>query len=243
MSSDRLSNIERRLDLLTRLMESQLTSSRDPSSPSSLSPLSTAAPPLGESSDSSYPTSSLTGTLVSPHPSPPALGLATETCWPPPITLPLPCDCTRKMKPIRKSLSDAGYFKPTFGLSKRNEKKEPVDLSTPWKSLYETAVQARILLGPRPDPSETHACEWFSKLETLFTAQQSHALYELALIKAKRIAPNLSKDRQVSIVTASWPLWSRMTVELHAAQERALTTPLLSRNPAGVEEKPAGKGK
>jgi len=145
------------------------------------------------------------------------------------------------MKPVRKSLSEAGFFKPTFGLSKRDERKEPYDSSTPWKALYQASVEARILLGPQPDPSDSQAWEWFSKLETLFTTQQSQALYELALIEAKRVAPNLSKDRQVAIVTASWPHWSKMVMELHSAQERALTTALLSRKPAGnTDDKPAG---
>lgn len=238
---ERFSAFEQRFDRFLQFQEAQLAA-RTSSNPD-LSPSSTEAPSLGEHSDSLSPTPSHAGTPARPLPGSPAIGLATDICWPPPATLPLPRDLTRKMKTVRKSLSDAGYFKPTFGLSKRNEKKEPVDLSLSWRSQYEAAVQARILLGPRPDPADTQASEWFSKLETLFTAQQAQAYFELALIEGKRIAPDLSKDRQVAIVSAFWPDWSRMTVGLHEAQERALTTIILSRKPAGADENPAGKRK
>ena len=212
--ADRFEAIEARLDSLSRILESRLNL---PAPSGTQSPLPSGSP---------------------------AIGLAPDICWPPPHDLPLPRDCVRRMKPIRKSLADSGYFKPTFGLSKRNERKELFDTASPWKSMYEAAVQARMLLGPPPDPTDARACDWFTKLETLFVNQQAQSLYELCLVEAKRIAPNLSKDRQVSIVTATWPRWSTMVVELHAAQERALTTSLLSRKPAGSsDDRTAGKDK
>ena len=148
------------------------------------------------------------------------------------------------MKPVRKSLTDAGFFKPTFGLSKRDERKEPNDMSTPWKSFYQACVEARILLGPPPVLSDTTAVDWYQKLLTLFVTYQSQALYELALVEAKRVAPNLSKDRQQAIIVACWPNWDKLILELHSAQERALTQVLLSKKPAAQsDDKPPGNKK
>jgi hypothetical protein len=136
------------------------------------------------------------------------------------------------MKPVRKYISEQGFFYSPLDTSKRPEKSEPQDTAKPWKAMHKALSEILVLLGPPPDPQDETATSWYDKILSAILVSQGEALFELAMVERKRSAPNLSVERTKAIISAQWPDWNRILTALLEAQERAATAAALTRLPA-----------
>jgi hypothetical protein len=217
---DRLTLLERSLSVLTTALSARQGDGPNP-----------PATPAGSSGSQPTPRS-----MVTPNNSGFSL--------PEPV---LPRLAPPRIKPVRKFITEQGYFHTPLDTSKRSEKSEPQDMAKPWKTMHKALSEILVLLGPPPLPEDLAASTWYERILSAILVYQGEALFELAMVERKRSAPNLSVERAKAVISASWPDWNRIQSTLLEAQERAATAAALTRLPSLSHHHenpppPAGRG-
>lgn len=136
----------------------------------------------------------------------------------------------RAVKPVKRGLSEAGFFAPTVSLSQRRKGDSGKDPAAPWKTLLQASSEALGLLGGPPASSDVQACDWYSRISTLLSYYQGQALAELAQIEAGRLAPSVSKELAQAALLATWPNWTAYQLDLARLQRDAASAAMFKKS-------------
>ena len=83
-----------------------------------------------------------------------------------------------RIKPVRKFLTEQGYFHTPIDTSKRSERSEPQDMAKPWKTMHKALAEVLVLLGPPPLPEDLAASTWYERILSAILVYQGEALFE-----------------------------------------------------------------